>query len=56
MPGGSTKPGRDCPLCPRLAVFRQEWRGREPTWFTAPVPSFGPGTARLLIIGLAPGL
>jgi uracil-DNA glycosylase len=56
MPGGSTKPGRDCPLCPRLASFRQEWRGREPTWFNAPVPSFGPGTARLLIVGLAPGL
>ena len=56
MPGGSTKPGRDCPLCPRLEAFRREWRGREPSWFNAPVPSFGPGTARLLIIGLAPGL
>src|SRR5262249_42317580 len=28
----------------------------EPTWFNAPVPSFGPLTARLLIVGLAPGL
>jgi uracil-DNA glycosylase family 4 len=52
----ATKPGRDCPLCPRLVAFRQEWRRREPTWFNAPVPSFGPLSARLLIVGLAPGL
>ena len=29
---------------------------REPGWFNAPVPSFGPIDARLLIVGLAPGL
>jgi uracil-DNA glycosylase len=56
MPGSSTKPGRDCPLCPRLVAFRRECREREPAWFNSPVPSFGPDTARLLIIGLAPGL
>lgn len=56
MPGAITKPGRNCPLCPRLQAFREEWRGREPSWFNAPVPSFGPVTARLLIVGLAPGL
>ncbi len=68
MPGASTKssraitksatskPGRDCPLCPRLKAFREDWRGREPDWFNAPVPSFGPANARLLIVGLAPGL
>ncbi|MFL6799023.1 MAG: uracil-DNA glycosylase [Xanthobacteraceae bacterium] len=55
-PDGSGKPGRDCPLCPRLAVFRDEWRTREPSWFNAPVASFGSSDARLLIIGLAPGL
>jgi uracil-DNA glycosylase family 4 len=49
-------PGRDCPLCPRLKAFRDDWRRREPDWFNAPVPSFGPVTARLLIVGLAPGL
>jgi uracil-DNA glycosylase family 4 len=49
-------PGRNCPLCPRLVDFREEWRHREPAWFNAPVPSFGPVTARLLIVGLAPGL
>jgi uracil-DNA glycosylase family 4 len=52
----SGKPGRDCPLCPRLRIFRDHWRGREPDWFNAPVASFGPTTARLLIVGLAPGL
>jgi uracil-DNA glycosylase family 4 len=36
--------------------FRQSWRQREPGWFNAPVDSFGPGDARLLIVGLAPGL
>ena len=49
-------PGRDCPRCPRLVEFRKAWRAREPQWFNAPVPSFGPTTARLLIVGLAPGL
>jgi len=52
----SGKPGRDCPRCPRLVAFRNEWRQREPSWHNAPVPSFGPVTARLLIVGLAPGL
>jgi uracil-DNA glycosylase family 4 len=56
MSGESGKPGRNCPRCPRLKAFRQDWRRREPTWFNAPVPSFGPLTARLLIVGLAPGL
>src|ERR1700758_1010354 len=48
--------GRDCPRCPRLVAFRQTWRGKQPTWHNAPVPSFGSATARLLIVGLAPGL
>ncbi len=56
MPGAETKPGRDCGRCPRLAAYRQAWRLREPEWFNAPVPSFGPPGARLLIVGLAPGL
>jgi uracil-DNA glycosylase family 4 len=56
MPDASGKPGRDCPLCPRLKAFREEARRREPSWFNAPVASFGPRSARLLIVGLAPGL
>jgi uracil-DNA glycosylase family 4 len=56
MAPSSGKPGRDCPRCPRLVAFRQAWRNSEPQWFNAPVPSFGPLEARLLIVGLAPGL
>ena len=56
MPQANGKPGRNCPLCPRLAAFRKTWRANEPTWFNAPVPSFGPRDARVLIVGLAPGL
>jgi uracil-DNA glycosylase family 4 len=37
-------------------AFRKDWRGREPSWFNAPVPAFGSVDARLLIVGLAPGL
>jgi uracil-DNA glycosylase len=51
-----SEPGRDCALCPRLAAFRADWRRQEPDWFNAPVASFGPSSARLLIVGLAPGL
>ena len=56
MPETEGKPGRNCPRCPRLAAFRKTWRAKEPEWFNAPVPSFGPPDARLLIVGLAPGL
>jgi uracil-DNA glycosylase len=49
-------PGHDCPRCPRLVSFRKANRKGEPGWFNAPVPSFGPRDARLLIVGLAPGL
>src|SRR5215475_802814 len=52
----AAEPSRDCPLCPRLVAFRQGARDREPSWFNAPVPSFGSPHARLLIVGLAPGL
>ena len=50
------EPGRDCPLCPRLAAFRNEHRALSPGWHNAPVPSFGDRQGRLLIVGLAPGL
>ena len=50
------EPPRDCPLCPRLAAFRDLWREREPGWHNAPVPTFGDPGGSLLIVGLAPGL
>jgi uracil-DNA glycosylase family 4 len=49
-------PGHDCALCPRLADFRMAQRVAHPEWHNAPVPSFGNSSARLLIVGLAPGL
>ena len=51
-----TEPDRDCPLCPRLAEFRGRARAKQPDWFNSPVPSFGDSGARLLIVGLAPGM
>ncbi|MDP1867422.1 uracil-DNA glycosylase [Bradyrhizobium sp.] len=51
-----TEPDRNCPLCPRLASYRDGLRAREPNWFNSPVPSFGDANAALLIVGLAPGV
>jgi len=49
-------PAADCALCPRLAAFRLANRAAFPSFHNAPVASFGPLDARLLIVGLAPGL
>ena len=50
------EPSPDCPLCPRLAAFREVQRVAHPDWFNAPVPAFGDPQAWLAIVGLAPGL
>ena len=52
----ASEPALDCALCPRLAEFRRSNNSAWPDWHNAPVPSFGPADARLLIVGLAPGL
>jgi uracil-DNA glycosylase family 4 len=49
-------PPRDCAICPRLAAFRGANVLRYPDFANAPVESFGDSDARLLIVGLAPGL
>ena len=49
-------PAPDCALCPRLAAYRDANRAANPGWFNAPVPSFGPDDARLLVVGMAPGV
>jgi uracil-DNA glycosylase family 4 len=49
-------PDRNCPLCPRLAEFRAQTRAKQPGWFNAPVDSFGDPDARVVIVGLAPGM
>ena len=45
-----------CVLCPRLVAFRDLNRAKAPEWYNGAVPSFGDLEARLLIVGLAPGL
>ena len=49
-------PAVDCQICSRLAGFRAANRAAFPEYRNAPVESFGDGEARLLIVGLAPGL
>ncbi len=60
MPSGAAslreKPAADCRLCPRLADFRHANQRALPGYHNAPVDSFGPPAARLLIVGLAPGV
>ena len=47
---------RDCRACPRLAGFLDEVNARYPEYYCRPVPPFGDASARLLIVGLAPGM
>lgn len=47
---------RDCRRCPRLAAWLDDVRARHPDYHARPVPSFGGPAARLLVVGLAPGL
>lgn len=55
-PASNPEAPLDCTLCERLTAFRRDNARIEPDWFNAPVPSFGTPDARLLIVGLAPGL
>jgi uracil-DNA glycosylase family 4 len=50
------KPDYDCDLCPRLRSHILQNRTKEPSWHNGPVNSFGDINAKLLIVGLAPGL
>ena len=45
-----------CRLCPRLAAFLDEVRAEHPDYHAAPVAPFGDPAARLIVIGLAPGM
>jgi uracil-DNA glycosylase family 4 len=53
---GFQAPASDCPLCPRLVGYRDSNRAANPAWFNGAVPSFGSLQARLLVVGLAPGV
>lgn len=46
----------DCRQCPRLASFLDETGEQYPDYHARPVPAFGDPAARLLIVGLAPGM
>ena len=46
----------NCSDCPRLVRHLATVRERFPKYYNAPVPSWGGKKARLLIVGLAPGL
>lgn len=45
-----------CTRCPRLSGFLAELRQKHPGYHNAPVAPFGDPGARLLIVGLAPGM
>lgn len=46
----------DCTACPRLAGFLADVREKHPDYHARPVAPFGDPKARLLIVGLAPGM
>lgn len=54
--GDVGEPPSRCVLCPRLSSFLDDHRRAAPDWHNAPVTSFGDPNARLVIVGLAPGL
>lgn len=46
----------DCKDCPRLSTFLADVKRANPHYYCKPVPPFGDAKARLLIVGLAPGM
>ncbi len=46
----------DCRACPRLAAFLDEVKAERPDYHARPVAPFGDPGARLLVVGLAPGM
>jgi uracil-DNA glycosylase family 4 len=53
---GALGPPGDCALCPRLRAFLDATAATHPDWHNAPVPAFGGLDAKVLVVGLAPGL
>lgn len=46
----------NCRQCARLANFLDEVKAKYPSYFCKPVPAFGDVNAKLVIVGLAPGM
>jgi uracil-DNA glycosylase family 4 len=55
-PKSTPKFDPDCRLCTRLAGFLDQVSRKHPDYHARPVPAFGDQQARLLIVGLAPGM
>ena len=47
---------KNCRQCPRLSSFLDQVAASHPGYYCRPVPPFGDPKARLLIVGLAPGM
>lgn len=45
-----------CKACPRLVQFLSDVKDKYPDYFCGPVPPFGDAKARVLVVGLAPGM
>ena len=56
MPPAAGEPGRDCPRCPRLVAFRNDMAGEAAGLVQRAGSLLRSADARLLIVGLAPGL
>jgi len=54
LPAGAYDLG--CRRCARLSRFVDAVRAEHPAYFCRPVPPFGEAEARLVIVGLAPGM
>lgn len=46
----------NCRQCARLAIFLDDVKLKNPSYFCKPVPAFGDANAKLVIVGLAPGI
>ena len=49
-------PAQNCAKCPRLTTFRAHNQSKFPSYHNGPVESFGQLDAKILVVGLAPGL
>ncbi len=47
---------RNCTACERLVAFRRDNAEKFPDFFNGAVPSFGDPNAKLMVVGMAPGL
>lgn len=47
---------QECRQCPRLTGFLDEVKSKYPSYHALPVAPFGDAEARLLVVGLAPGM